>query len=106
MYYFSVLAFVLALAIFLEWKFKEHLFRSLKARIICAIIALLSITAWDLYAIPRRHWIFTGQGISGIYFGPIPIEEFFWALFVPYLWVTIYKAVHIMFDKKQKRVIA
>ena len=103
MYYFSILIAVVALATFIEWKFKEHLFRSLAARIICGAIALASITLWDLYAIPERHWIFTGKGIAGIYLGPIPIEEFFWALFVPYLWVTIYKAVHSILDKKKAR---
>ena len=91
------------LATFIEWAFKEHLFRSLHARIFCALIALASITIWDLYAIPQKHWMFTGKGISGVYIGPIPIEEFFWALFVPYLWVTIYKAVHIVLDKKRIR---
>jgi lycopene cyclase domain-containing protein len=103
MYYFSILFFVVALAVFIEWFFKEHLFRSLKARFLCAFIALVSITIWDLYAIPNRHWIFTGRGITGIYIGPIPIEEFFWALFVPFLWVTIYRAVHIIFDKRKTK---
>ena len=101
MYYFTVLIFVLLLAVFIEWSFKEHLFHSLKGRVICAVIALISIGIWDLYAIPQKHWIFTGNGISGIYLGPVPIEEFFWALFVPYLWVTIYKAVHLTLDKKR-----
>ena len=103
MYYFSVLFAVVALAMCIEWKFKEHLFRSLRPRLICAVIALVSITIWDLYAIPAGHWIFTGRGISGVYIGPMPIEEFFWALFVPYLWVTIYRAVHITFDARRTR---
>jgi len=64
MYYFSILAVVLLFALFIEWKFKEHLFRSLKARFLCAAIALFSITIWDLYAIPHRHWIFTGKKID------------------------------------------
>ncbi len=103
MYYFSMLFAVIVVAMFIEWKFKEHLFHSLRARILCAVIALASITVWDLYAIPQRHWIFTGKGISGVYVGPIPIEEFFWALFVPYLWVTIYRAIHTTFDKRRKK---
>jgi lycopene cyclase domain-containing protein len=103
MYYFSVLFLIIVAALFIEWKFKEHLFHSLKERLICTAIALASITIWDWYAIPRDHWIFTGEGIAGIYVGPIPIEEFFWAMFVPYLWVTLYKMAHIIFDKKNKK---
>ena len=100
MTYFVILIAVVILAMVIESVFKEHLFKSLGGRIICALMALVAITIWDMYAIPNRHWIFTGKGILGIYVGPIPIEEFLWALFVPYLWVTIYKAVHIVLDKK------
>ena len=103
MYYFFVLALVLAAALFIEWKFKEHLFHSLKERFIFAALALLSITIWDWYAIPRHHWIFTGKGITGVFIGPMPIEEFFWSLFVPYLWITIYLAVHIISDKNKAK---
>ncbi|MBI1838915.1 MAG: lycopene cyclase domain-containing protein [Candidatus Colwellbacteria bacterium] len=102
MSYITILIIVLVSGVSIEWFFKEHLFHSLRGRIICAVIALASIAIWDLYAIPRGHWVFTGQGILGIFIGPIPIEEFLWALWVPYLWVTIYKAAHIISDKKRK----
>jgi lycopene cyclase domain-containing protein len=100
MTYIGILIFVVILAMFIEHVFKEHL-GSLKERLICAVIALASITMWDIFSIPRGHWVFTGKGILGIYFGPMPIEEFFWGLFVPYLWVTIYRASHIIFDKRK-----
>lgn len=100
MYYPVVLILILAIAIIIERYFKEHLWHSFKERLICTIIALTSILIWDYYAIPRKHWVFSGEGIAGIYLGPIPIEEFFWALFTPYFWLTIYKAVHSVFDKK------
>lgn len=103
MYYFSVLFIILTVAVFIEWHFKEHLFHSLKERLICTVLALASITIWDWYAIPRDHWVFTGRGITGVFVGPIPIEEFFWSLFVPYLWITIYLAVHIIFDKNRAK---
>lgn len=101
MTYLIILIVVVILAMAIESIFKEHLFKSLKGRIVCALIALFSITLWDLYAIPAHHWVFNGRGILGIYIGPIPIEEFFWALFVPYLWVTVYKASHVIFDRKR-----
>ncbi|MEK7151354.1 MAG: lycopene cyclase domain-containing protein [Patescibacteria group bacterium] len=102
MTYLVILIIVVGLAMTIEVVFKEHLFKSIRGRIICALIALASITIWDLYAIPGGHWIFSSKGILGIYIGPIPIEEFLWALFVPYLWVTIYRAAHIILDKKNK----
>jgi len=101
MSYLTTLIIVLTSALFIEWFFKEHLFHSLKERMLCVTIALVSITIWDLYAIPRRHWVFPGQGILGIFIGPIPIEEFLWTVWVPYFWVTIYKAAHIITDKKR-----
>ena len=103
MYYPIFLLVVLVSGLVIERVFKEHLFHSLKERILCIAIAVVAITVWDLYGIPREHWIFTGKGITGIFIGPMPIEEIGWTLFVPYLWVTIYVAAHSIFDKKRSK---
>ncbi|HEY4484197.1 MAG TPA: lycopene cyclase domain-containing protein [Candidatus Paceibacterota bacterium] len=103
MYYPIFLLVMLVTALIIEKVFHEHLFHSFKERSLCIIIAVVAIMVWDFYGIPREHWIFTGKGISGIFIGPMPIEEIGWTLFVPYLWVTIYIAIHSIFDKKRNK---
>jgi lycopene cyclase domain-containing protein len=44
---------------------------------------------WDIYAVAHQHWIFPGPGLSGIYIGLLPIEEYLFFLIPPYLAITI-----------------
>jgi len=103
MYFYFVSALILlTIGLLLEYFYHEHLFRHLKARIMWALVFLFIGTVWDQYAIPHRHWIFTGNGTMGLYIGVIPIEEFLWFLIVPYFCLTIYKTIQIVLMKKRK----
>ncbi len=99
--YLSVAIFLFIITLIIEVLFREHLFHSFKERFIWVGFALFAGTLWDSYAIPNQHWIFPGKGLTGIYFGPIPLEEFVWFLVVPYFWITVYETVHIILDKKR-----
>lgn len=102
MYFYVVsAAILLAIGVSLEIIFREHLFKHLKARLVWALVFLFIGTLWDQYAIPTEHWVFTGKGILGIYIGVIPLEEFLWFLVVPYFCLTVYKTIHIVFDKNK-----
>lgn len=99
-YYTLTAATLLVVALFLEIKYKEHLFKFWKERIFWILISLMVGIPWDMYAIPREHWIFTGRGILGIIvLNGIPVEEFLWFLIVPYFWITIYHTIHIKSKK-------
>ena len=89
--------------IFLEIKFKEHLFRHLKARLFWALFWLAVTLLWDVYAVPNRHWVFTGKGIIGLYIGIFPFEEILWYFVVPYFCLTVYEAAHGFMDHKRRR---
>ena len=105
MYFYLLSALtLLAAGLILEYIYRERLFRHLKARIMWALIFLFIGTLWDQYAIPHKDWIFTGKGTTGLYIGVIPVEEFLWFLIVPYFSLTVYKTVHIILNRKQKRI--
>jgi lycopene cyclase domain-containing protein len=91
---------LLIFGLILEIKYREHLFKFWKERLLWILISLTTGIFWDMYAIPREHWIFTGRGILGIkIINGIPIEELMWFLIVPYFWITIYHTIHIKFKK-------
>ncbi|MBL8030369.1 MAG: lycopene cyclase domain-containing protein [Candidatus Doudnabacteria bacterium] len=101
MYFYFVSALILLVfGLIVEFIYREHLFKHLKARLVWALVFLFIGTLWDQYAIPNGHWVFTGKGILGIYVGVIPIEEFMWFLIVPYFCLTIYRAVEV--DRKTR----
>jgi lycopene cyclase domain-containing protein len=102
MFFYSLSGLVLlAAGITLEYIYREHLFRHLKARIMWALVFLFIGTVWDQYALVARHWVFTGKGILGIYIGVMPIEDFLWFLAVPYFCLTVYKTVQIVLRRKK-----
>lgn len=98
MEYFLILMGFLALAVFLEWKFKIHIYHSRKERIITSVVLLIIGTAWDYFATWRQHWIFPGNGLLGIRIFGLPLEEFLFFLIMPYVTLTLYK----IFDAKIK----
>jgi len=53
---------------------------------------------WDYFATWRQHWVFPGNGLLGLRFFGLPIEEFLFFLIMPYFAFTLYK----VFDKKIK----
>ena len=44
---------------------------------------------WDFYAVTNHIWYFPSRGISGIYFGVLPIEEYLFMAFVTLLLASI-----------------
>jgi lycopene cyclase domain-containing protein len=101
MYYVGVVTFIAITCLLLEIKYKEHLFKSRIERLLWVLLCLAVGIPWDMYSIPRDHWVFTGKGILGIYFyNVIPIEEVLWFLIVPYFFITIYKTVKVIMYKK------
>ena len=102
MFFYLISATILLVAgLLIEHIYREHLFRTLKARIMWSLVFLFIGTVWDQYGIYNHHWDFPGQGILGIKIGIIPFEEFLWYLIVPYFCLTVYKAVQVSFKYKK-----
>lgn len=93
MEYLYILLFFLALALFLEWKFRVHLYNSKKERIITTLVIFVIGVVWDSFAVSRQHWIFPGKGLVGIKIGILPIEEYLFFFIMPFLAITIYKVI-------------
>jgi lycopene cyclase domain-containing protein len=88
------LFFISGLAI--EWKFKIHLYHTRRERIFMTLLFFVVGIAWDSFAVWRQHWAFLGHGLSGLYVGNLPIEEYVFSLVIPFWIITIYK----LLDKK------
>lgn len=98
MEYFIILMIVLTITLFIEIKYKIHIYHSLKERLIVTFNIFIVGMIWDYYATYRSHWIFPGPGLIGIRIYGLPIEEFLFFLIIPYGAFTMYK----FYDKKIK----
>ncbi len=96
-YIFFLSIFFLS-ALFLEFRFRIHLYRSLKERLIVTFFFFVVGVAWDTYAVTSKHWIFPGDGLIGYHIGVLPLEEYLFILIVPFWILTAYK----VWDKKIK----
>jgi len=88
--YFLILAFFSAAGFILQRSFKIQLFKSLKQMLAFYTIYLLLGIGWDSLAIYRGHWIYPGKGISGIYIGLMPLEDYIFILVVGYFGLVLY----------------
>jgi len=92
--YLAILLTILIVSLYLQRRFKIKVFNNLKESIIFYGIILGLGTVWDNFAIYRKHWIFPGNGITGIFIGLVPIEDYLFALILPYALLVIYKAIN------------
>ena len=94
MEYLLILIGFLIVAFFLHMKFKIILYKSRKAMIINILFIFLISLVWDLFATKRRHWIFTGDGLIGVYFLWLPLEELLFYLIMQYFVIVIYRLIN------------
>jgi len=90
------MAYILWLSIFvwlpliilwaLNW---NYLSQYKKTFLYCAGWALLFSIPWDIWAIQTRIWIFPPETNIGIWIGGLPMEEYFYIIFVTVLISTI-----------------
>jgi lycopene cyclase domain-containing protein len=91
--YLTILIFFFLTGLFIEWKYKIHLYHSRKERIVATLVMFVIGAAWDNFSTWRGHWMFPVEGTIGIKIGFIPIEEYFFILIVPFWVLTVYKLV-------------
>lgn len=82
------------------WKFKRTIS-------FCVFWALVFSIPWDLWAIHTQIWIFPSDTNVGIWIGGIPLEEYFFIVFVTMLISTITlilreRAHHLLVEEERK----
>lgn len=95
MYLATLVAFC-AFALWLEWKYRFHLYQTRKERILITLIFFVIGVAWDSFATIHKTWIYPGNGLVGIWIGVLPLEEYLFSLIVPFWILTVYRVL----DKK------
>lgn len=91
--YLIILIVFLLIAMLLEWKFRIQLYKSWKQRVAIPIVFLLIGIVWDNFMIYKGIWSFPGAGLIGIRIGVMPIEEYLFALIIPYFVLTLYEVL-------------
>jgi lycopene cyclase domain-containing protein len=94
MIYIYLLLAVLAIAIFLQRKYKIHLYRSYKEELIYISALLALFIPCDIYAVNKGVWAFPGNGLLGLYFYTLPVEEIIFMVIIPYFSIILYKVIH------------
>jgi len=92
MYLATLIAFF-ALAVWLEMKFRVHLYRTRKERILITLIFFVVGVAWDSTETIEKTWVYSGRGLIGIWIGVLPIEEYLFSLVVPFWILTVYRVL-------------
>ena len=97
--YALILILLLVISFYLHRHFQVRLFASQEHAIIFYIILVSVGVAWDHYAIYRGHWYFGKDFLLGPRLGLMPIEEYAFAVIVPYFMLVVYKIIEKLFKK-------
>ena len=98
--YLYLLLICLIIALFLKFKYKIHIFKSIKEEIILFITLLIIMIPMDIWATKKEYWSFPGKGILGIHLFGLPIEEYLFVIIVSYFILAVHKAIKQKIWKK------
>ena len=82
-----------ALAVGLELKFRVHLYRTRKERLLITLIFFVIGVVWDSLSTIEKIWVYPGNGLVGIWIGVLPLEEYLFSLVVPFWILTVYRVL-------------
>ena len=100
---YLIIEIVMFLIVFLIQKhYKVRIFRKRNQFIVFWSCIFVVGVIWDQYAVFRGHWIYPGDGILGIFFGEIPLEDYIFMILVPYAILTAYQISNKMIDSHNK----
>ena len=88
-YIYWLTIFVWIPLIFLWIQNWGYLIHYKKTVLYCALWALIFSVPWDFWAIQTRIWIFPPDTNVGFWIGGIPLEEYFFIIFVTMLVSTV-----------------
>lgn len=101
--YLIILIALLLAALVLEKTHHIHLYHNRKERLEVVGLFFVIGVLWDTFAIWRGHWVFPPGNNLGIVIGLMPLEEYLFALIIPYFVITIYKLVDSKFRRRKKK---
>lgn len=99
--YLAALIVFFVFALWLEWKFRFHLYRTRKERLVVTLVFFVIGVTWDSIATIKKTWIYPGNGLVGVWIGVLPLEEYLFSLVVPFWIVTVYKLVDKKFSESR-----
>jgi lycopene cyclase domain-containing protein len=100
--YLIILIVLLLVALVLEKTYHIHLYHNRKERLEITGLFFVIGVVWDTFAIWRGHWVFPSGNNIGIVIGLMPLEEYLFALIIPYFILTIYKIIDSKFRGRAK----
>ena len=91
--YLAVLAFCLVGSGWLEFVLRVRVYARWRRLLLALAPTVVIFVLWDLGAIAAGHWTFDPEQMTGITFGPLPLEELLFFVVVPIAAILSFEAV-------------
>ena len=76
---------------FIDTRHRLHVHRNVHTLLAFGVVWSLLVLIFDDIAISRGWWVFPSPGMYLGFIGIIPLEEFLFAMIVPYFFVVLWK---------------
>lgn len=91
--YLLLMAACVLITLPLEFLLRARVYRRLPLMLPSVAIVVLIFGAWDLLGIAREHWTYNPEFITGVYLGPMPLEELVFFIVIPLCALLSYEGV-------------
>jgi lycopene cyclase domain-containing protein len=91
--YLGVLAFCVVGSGWLEVVLRVRVYRRWRRLLLTLAPTVVIFAGWDLAAIAAGHWTYDERRMTGIRFGPLPLEELLFFIVVPVAAILGFEAV-------------
>lgn len=104
--YLILMAACVAITLPLEFLLKARVYRRPLIMLQAVGVVVLVFGLWDLLGIVRNHWTYNDEFITGIYLGPVPLEELVFFVVISLCALLSYEGVSTVlryFSKRKNR---
>lgn len=77
----------------LEVLLRTRVYRRPRRWLLSLFPVVVVFSAWDVYAISRRHWKYDRHQVTGVRIGNLPLEELLFFIVIPTCAILTFEAV-------------
>jgi lycopene cyclase domain-containing protein len=98
----KVLILSLVVPLILSFFKPLKIYSNVKALVMTIGAVLLVYGGWDVYAVYRRHWDFSPEGVWNLRIINLPIEEALFFVIIPFCCIFTWEALNYLLARKKK----
>lgn len=101
--YLLLMGACVAITLPLEFVLRARVYRRWRLLLPTILVVVLVFGLWDIVGIVREHWTYDSASMTGVMFGPLPLEELVFFVVIPVAALLSYEGVGTVLQIARRR---